>query len=115
MLHYGSRQLIMLKFMLSYLAQPYFNTTKLKNGLSESVRLVLCTVHVHSASEAIVIFHDLFYKPLASYPVLLSSYSYMIISQPLLLATFCSEGGFSVSYLLDAEQENSVSPQGLCI
>ena len=78
MLHYGSRQLIMLKFMLSYLAQPYFNTTKLKNGPSESVRLVLCTVCVHG--EAIVIFHDLFYKPLASYPVLLSPYSYMIIS-----------------------------------
>ena len=34
--HYGSRQLIMLKFILSYLAQPYFNTTKLKNGPSES-------------------------------------------------------------------------------
>ena len=34
--HYGPRQLIMLKFILSYLAQPYFNTTKLKNGPSES-------------------------------------------------------------------------------
>ena len=31
------------------------------------------------------------------------------------LATFCSEGGFFVSHLLYAEQENSVSLQRLCI
>ena len=51
--HYGSRQLIMLKFTLSYLAQPFFKTTKLKNGPSESVRLVLCTVCVHSKKKLV--------------------------------------------------------------